>query len=167
MGVVMDGIFKLLWGLAAGAALYLVAQLVTRTGRIWKRMLVREQAEAQAAGQTAKAAAFNFALTVLDAVTYSVVSKIEAEKAYHLRQAVKAGEAQAADLKLLSTEAYYEIINRMGSEIKTSLDDALDDTELFIRDKIEELLPKVKADYRRTLSEEGNVEDYAAEIVED
>lgn len=167
MGAVMDGILKLLGALAAGAALYLVAQLVTRTGRICKRMLAREQAEAQAAGQTAKAAAFNFALTVLDALTYSVVSKLEAEKAYQLRQAVKAGEARAADLKFLSTEAYYEICSQMGSEVKASLNDALDDTEQFIRNKIEELLPKAKADYRRTLSEEGKAENDAAELVED
>ncbi len=165
MGGVTGDIVKMLVGFAMAAVFYLISQVIVRAGKVWNQKLIRAQADAQASGNTAKAAAFNFALTVLDAVTYSVVSKIEAEKAYQLRQAVKAGEAQTAELKLLSSEAYQEIIRQMSSEVKDCLDCTVDDAEQFIRDKIEELLPKVKADYRRSLPGEGKV-DNDAEAVE-
>lgn len=165
MGGATGDIVKMLIGLALAAVFYLLAQVAVRASRIWSQRLNQAQADALASGRTAKAAAFNFAITVLDAVTYSVVSKIEAEKAYQLRQAVKAGEAQATELKLLSTEAYYEIVSQMSDEVKDCLNGTMDDAEQFIRNKIEELLPKVKADYRRSLPGEGKV-DSDAEAVE-
>lgn len=165
MGGATGDIVQMLIGFALAAVFYLILQVTARVGKIWSQKLAQAEADAQASGNTAKAAAFNFALTVLDAVTYSVVSKIEAQKAYQLRQAVKAGEAQATELQLLSTEAYHEIVQQMSSEVKDCLDCTVDDAEQFIRDKIEELLPKVKADYRKSLPGEGNV-DSDAEAVE-
>lgn len=165
MGGVTGDLVKMLLGFAMAAVLYLISQATVRAGQVWSQKLVKAQSDAQASGNTAKAAAFHFALTALDAVTYSVVSKIEAEKAYRLRQAVKAGEARAADLKFLSTEAYYEIRSQMSDEVKACLDSTVDDAEQFIRDKIEEVLPRVKADYRRSLTAEGKA-DGDAEAVE-
>ncbi len=166
MGEIAQEVFKVLLGFGAAVVLYFAARLLTRFKTMWSQRLIKVQADAQAAGNTAKAAAFQFAITVLDAVTYSVVSRIEAEKAYRLRKAVKAGEAEVTELKLLSSEAYHDIIQRLGNEVKDCLDDTVDDTESFIRDKIEELLPKVKADYLKTLPGEGE-KSSDAETVED
>lgn len=166
MGVFAQELLKILLGFGVAVALYFVAQLLIRMKTMWSQKLTKAQAEAKAAGNTAKAAAFQFALTVLDAVTYSVVSRIEAEQAYQLRQAVKAGEAEVTELQLLSTEAYYDIVKMLSGEVKDCLDDTVEDTESFIREKIEELLPKVKADYLKTLPGEGE-ENRDAEAVED
>ena len=165
MGEVFGEIVKVLGGFAAAAVLYIILQLLVRAGKILNGKLIQSRTEAQAAGDTAKAAAFNFALTVVNAVTYSAVSKIESEKAYMLRKAVKAGEAQAEELKILSSEAYREIAAQIGSEVKACLDSSLDDTEQFLMNKIEELLPKAKADYLKTLPEEEK-ENGNAETVE-
>lgn len=166
MGEVAQVILNFLLGIGACMVLYFAAQLIRRQAELWSAKLTKAQADAKTAGDTAKAAAFQFALAVLDAVTYSVVSRIEAEQAYQLRKAVKAGEAEVTKLQLLSTEAYQDIVARLGDGVKACLDDAVEDTEAFVRDKIEELLPKAKADYRKTLTGEGD-ESKDAEAVED
>ncbi len=165
MEVVMQGVYKILLGMVIAVVLYVVAQVISRCKLLAAQKLTKAQQEAEASGNKAKAAAFQFALTILNAVTYSVVSEIEAQKAFQLRKAVKAGEAQITELELLSSEAYYKIINLLGDGVKDCLDEALDDTETFIREKIEELLPKVKADYRKTLPAEGDNRD-VKEMVE-
>lgn len=134
--------------------LYLAVRFTAIASQYAAAKLQKKQKEAETAGQTSKAAAFSFALNVLNGVTNTVVSSIEAQKAYQIRQAVKAGEAKASELTNLSTEAYYEIVNMVGANVKEILDDCVDDTEQFIREKIEELLPKVKADYKKTLQTE-------------
>lgn len=109
---------------------------------------------AEASGKTAQAAAFKLAVTVLDGVANTVVSVMESEKAYTLRQKVKAGEADYEELKALSQEAYTQILQMLDVQIKEDLSSCLTDTEAYIRDKIEEVLPQVKASYRETVLEE-------------
>ena len=135
-------------------AMYLVIQLTLKVSQYATAKLEEKKKQAEAAGKTAKVAAFSFAINTLNCVTNTVVSRIEAEKAYTIRQAVKAGEAKVEELNILSTEAYEEIVELLGSEVKDILDECVNNTELFIREKIEELLPKVKADYQKTLSGE-------------
>lgn len=166
MGVTQE-VVNIVIGVLMAIFLYFIAGLIGRLTVIFNQKLLKAKQEAQAAGQTAKAAAFQFAITVLQAVTYTVVSQIEAEKAYRIRQAVKAGEAKAEDLKILSSEAYNAIVQQLSAEIKDCLDDTVDNTEAFIREKIEEILPKVKADYLKSLAGEGETNGDAAEKVED
>lgn len=144
---------QILIAVAATMALYLLVQIIIRINRYAFAWLEKKEGEAKAAGETARAASFNFAMTVLNAVTNTVVSSIEANKAFRIRQAVKAGEAKFEELTSLSTEAYYEIIGLLGGQTKAVLDGCVDDSEKFIREKIEELLPKVKADYLKTVPE--------------
>ena len=136
------------------ALLYALVYVLIRFARVTAVGLEKLRSEAAASGKTAQAAAFKLAVTVLDGVANTVVSVMESEKAYTLRQKVKAGEADYGDLKALGQEAYEQIIRMMDAQIRADLDGCLADTEAYIRDKIEEVLPQVKAAYRETLLEE-------------
>lgn len=151
MNQVAQEVLKLLGMVVIAMVLYLVMQATIRASQYLKVRLQKKQNEAEAAGKTAQAAAFSFAVNILNSVTSTVVSSIEARKAYYIRQAVHAGQAKAEELNVLSTEAYEEIVKLLDEEARSILDACLDDSEQFIRDKIEELLPKVKADYLKTL----------------
>lgn len=136
------------------ALLYALALLTIRFSKLAAAELERRRIQAAAEGKTAQAAAFGLAVTVLEGVTRTVVSVLESEKAYKLRQKVKAGEADMEDLKAIGQEAYDQIVQMLDVQIKADLDNCLTDTETYIRDKIEELLPSVKAAYRETVLEE-------------
>lgn len=136
------------------ALLYTLAYVLIKFARVAAVGLEKYRNEAAASGKTAQAAAFNLAITVLEGVAGTVISVMESEKAYMLRQKVKAGEADYDDLKALSQEAYEQITQMLDVQIKADLNSCLTDTETYIRDKIEELLPGVKAAYRETVPEE-------------
>lgn len=136
------------------ALLYALACVTIRISKVAAGALERLRIQAAAEGKTAQAAAFGLAVTVLEGVTRTVVSVLESEKAYKLRQKVKAGEADMEDLKAVGQEAYDQIVQMLDVQIKADLDSCLTDTETYIRDKIEELLPGVKAAYRETVLEE-------------
>lgn len=136
------------------ALLYALALLTIRFSKLAAAELERRRIQAAAEGKTAQAAAFGLAITVLEGVTRTVISVLESEKAYKLRQKVKAGEADMEDLKAIGQEAYDQIVQMLDVQIKADLDNCLTDTETYIRDKIEELLPGVKAAYRETVLEE-------------
>lgn len=136
------------------ALLYALACVAIRISKVAAGALERLRIQAAAEGKTAQAAAFGLAVTVLEGVTRTVVSVLESEKAYKLRQKVKAGEADMEDLKAVGQEAYDQIVQMLDVQIRADLDNCLTDTETYIRDKIEELLPGVKAAYRETVLEE-------------
>lgn len=136
------------------ATLYLLALLIVRFSKVTAANLEKLRGEAEASGKTAQAAAFKLAITVLEGVANTVISVMESQKAFELRQKVKAGEAAPEDLKAVSQEAYEKIIQMLDVQIKADLESCLADTEAYIRDKIEELLPGVKAAYRETVQEE-------------
>lgn len=136
------------------ALLYALAAAFVRFAKVTAAHLEKLRNEAAASGKTAQAAAFNLAITVLEGVTSTVISVMESEKAYTLRQKVKAGEADYGDLKALGQEAYEQIVRMLDVQVRADLDSCLADTETYIRDKIEELLPGVKAAYRETVLEE-------------
>lgn len=136
------------------ALLYAVLYCLVLASKYAASKLEQMRSEAEASGRTAQAAAFNMALTVLDGVTNTVVSVMESEKAYTLRQKVKAGEADYEDLKALSQEAYAQIVQLLDVQVKESLSSCLTDTEAYIKDKIEEMLPQIKASYRDTVAQE-------------
>lgn len=134
--------------------LYTMACGVVLMSKSLAAHLEKLRSEAAASGKTAQEAAFKLAITVLNGVANTVVSVMESEKAFELRRKVKSGEADYEELKALSQEAYQEIIRMLDIQIRADLDSCLADTETYIRDKIEELLPGVKAAYRETLLEE-------------
>lgn len=145
-------------GALMGLLLYLLAGVARRAAELAKEYLLKKKAEAEAGNKKALAASFSFAAAVLDAITKTVVADIEHTKAYHIRQAVKAGEAASEELELLSTEAYNKIINQLKPGVKTALDDCLEDTEQYIRQHIEEVLPEIKGKYLETKSKEAMVQ---------
>ncbi len=136
------------------ALLSALGHCLVLASRLAASKLEQLQNAAEASGKTAQAAAFKLAATVIDGVAGTVVSVLESEKAYALRQKVKAGEADYEELKALSQEAYNQILQMLNVQVKEDLAGCLADTETYIRDKIEELLPGIKAAYRETVLEE-------------
>lgn len=155
----MEEVFQIVMGIlinivapaAAGAALYMAGKLLSQLGKYVQAKLEKEQEEAKASGKTARAAMFHFAVTVLNGVVHTVVSGIEARQAYQIREAVKAGEAPYEELQRMSGVAYEEIVRLLDEQVKECLDSCVADTETFIYEKIEELLPGIKAGYLKTL----------------
>lgn len=137
------------------ALLYALSYILIRASRIAAASLEKLRSEAEASGKTAQAAAFKLAVTVLDGVANTVVSVMESEKAYALRQRVKTGEADYEELKALSQEAYVQILQMLDVQVREDLNSCLADMEAYIRDKIEEVLPQVKAAYRETVLEDA------------
>ncbi len=154
MGEILQVAKEVLAPVILFALLYAVVYCLVLASKYATSKLEQMRSEAEASGRTAQAAAFNLALTVLNGVTNTVVSVMESEKAYTLRQKVKAGEAEYEDLKALSQEAYTQIVQLLDVQVKESLNSCLTDTEAYIKDKIEEMLPQIKASYRETVEEE-------------
>ncbi|MDD3137708.1 MAG: hypothetical protein PHX08_01885 [Lachnospiraceae bacterium] len=123
--------------------------------------LVEKRAEAAATQKESLVIAFNAALTVLDQVTATTVSRIETTKAIYLRDAVKKGEIAADELFSLSSEAYQSILEQLQPVVMEGIEGCVNDTELFIRQKIEEILPEIKAKYSgiKTSGETAKIEE--------
>lgn len=150
----LQGAKDILTPLVLLALLYTLAYCVILASRYAASRMEQLRSEAEASGKTAQEAAFKLAVTVLNGVANTVVSVMESEKAFMLRQKVKAGEADYGELKALSQEACQQIIQMLDIQVREDLGSCLADTEAYIRDKIEEVLPQVKAAYRETVMEE-------------
>lgn len=111
--------------------------------------LIAQKAIAEEQGNKGKVVTYHFALAVLDSITQTTVSKIETTQAAAVRKAVKAGEKEFTELTKLSNEAYEEIIRQLSPDVIAALEAYVNDTEQFISNKIEEVLPEVKAKYRQ------------------
>lgn len=107
-----------------------------------------KKAEAEEAQNQMLAVAYDTAIKVLEGITQSTVSRIEATKAAAIRQAVKNGEKGYTELTGLSEEAYQDIVRQLSPSVKKALEGCVKNTEVLIRNKIEELLPEVKEKYR-------------------
>ncbi len=110
--------------------------------------LTVQKAKAEKQGNKSMASAYQLAITVLDSITETTVSKIETTQAAAVRKAVKAGEKEFTELTKLSDEAYQEIIRQLSPDVMTALEACVDDTEQLVRNKIEAVLPRIKAEYR-------------------
>lgn len=115
---------------------------------LMRKMLVIRKAEAEVAGNKAAASAYELALKVLDSIAEITVSRIEATQAAAVRKAVKNGEKAFTELTKLSEDAYQDIVAQLAPCVMESLETCVADTERLIRNKIEEVLPKVKHEYR-------------------
>lgn len=140
-----------------------IAAVVTIAAIVLKKVLgyadtwlKSKKTKAEAEGKQSLADLFESASMLLNAVTTTTVSKIEATKAAALRKAVHAGQAAASELELLSDEAYKEIMGQLTPAVEGVLEDAVGDVEKYIRNKIEEVLPEVKQKYKALTKETGN-----------
>ncbi len=123
------------------------AALISKAFDIVENSLkIKKEKAIQEKNMTAKTA-YDFALSVLEGITSATVYKIESTKAASIREAVKAGKEPISKLTGLSDEAYEEIISQLTPEIKEALELSIDKLELFIKNKIEEVLPTVKTTF--------------------
>lgn len=141
-----------------------IAAVVTIAAIVLKKVLgyadawlKSKKTKAEAEGKQSLADLFESASVLLNAVTTTTVSKIEATKAAALRKAVHAGQAAVGELNLLSDEAYEEIVAQLTPAVVSVLAETVDDVEIYIRNKIEEVLPGVKQKYKALITgETGN-----------
>lgn len=89
---------------------------------------------------------FDLAADAIEIVTQVTVGKIEQIMGKDLRQKVKDGTASKTDLYALADDAYREIVETVSPEIIKGLEGFVDNTELYIRNKIEEELLKLKSE---------------------
>ena len=108
----------------------------------------KKKAEAEEAQNQMLAATYDTAIKVLEGITQSTISRIETTKAAAIRQAVKNGEKGYTELTGLSEEAYQDIVRQLSPSVEKALEGCVKNTEVLIRNKIEELLPDVQAKYR-------------------
>lgn len=143
--------------LLAAVMMTLVIIAMRRASEVLRELLKKSREEAEAAGNNAVAAAYDMAISVLDSIAEITVSRIEATQAAAVRKAVKNGEKAFTELTKLSEEAYQDIVAQLRPCVMESLETCVADTERLIRNKIEEVLPKVKSDYR-ALEDRGSGE---------
>lgn len=132
----------------AAVLLTLAVIVVRRILNLLNEILRSRKAEAEEAGNRAAAEAYGMAITVLDSITEVTVSRIEATQASAVRKAVKSGEKPFTELTRCSEEAYRDILEQLSPCVLASLETCVGSTERLIRNKIEEVLPKVKEEYR-------------------
>ena len=121
--------------------------IVRRVTEILNTFLEKKKAEAEEAQNKSAATAYAMAITVLTSITESTVSRIETTQAAAVRKAVKNGEKEFTELTKLSDDAYRDIVEQMSPVVMEALESCVDDTEALIRNKIEEVLPKIKSEY--------------------
>ncbi|MCM1057714.1 MAG: hypothetical protein NC517_08915 [Firmicutes bacterium] len=129
-------------------ALTLVIMVLNRAAEVLRESLKKNKSEAEAAGNKAAATAYEMAITVLDSIAEITVSRIEATQAAAVRKAVKSGEKAYTELTRFSEDAYQDILEQLTPSVMAALETCVDDTEQLIRNKIEEVLPRVKQEYR-------------------
>ena len=117
--------------------------IVRRVTEILNTFLEKKKAEAEEAQNKSAATAYAMAITVLTSITESTVSRIETTQA----AAVKNGKKEFTELTKLSDDAYRDIVEQMSPVVMEALESCVDDTEALIRNKIEEVLPKIKSEY--------------------
>lgn len=132
----------------AAVVMTLVAIVLRRSAEGLKVMLEQSRVAAQEAGNKAAIAAYDMAIAVLDSITEITVGRIEATQAAAIRKAVKSGEKPFTELTRCGEDAYQDIVAQLSPYVMASLETCVADTERLIRNKIEEVLPKVKKEYR-------------------
>lgn len=103
-----------------------------------------EKAKAEKENNEAKLKALNIAETTINQVVAATVGKIEQTTAADLRQAVKAGLADREELKILSKDAYYEILDILQTSVIEQIEIGVKDYEKYILNKIENQVMVVK-----------------------
>ena len=153
---------KIMWKeaiitLLVAVIMALVVIVMRRAAAVLRELLKKNKAEAEVSGNKAAVAAYEMAITVLDSIAEITVSRIEATQAAAVRKAVKNGEKAFTELTQLSEDAYQNILKQLAPAVMAALETCVENTELLIRNKIEEVLPKVKSEYR-ALEDKGSCE---------
>lgn len=139
----------------AAVIMTLTIMVMRRAMEVLRELLKKNRAEAEEAGNKAAAAAYEMALTVLDSIAEVTVSRIEETQAAAVRKAVKNGEKAFTELTRFSEDAYQDIVKQLAPCVRASLETCVENTEQLIRDKIEEVLPKVKHKYGPSEDKDG------------
>lgn len=141
----------------------ITAVVITLVLIVWKRtvatlreMMICSRAKAAAAQNEAAVTAYDMAIAVLDSVAQATVSRIEATQAAAVRKAVKSGEKAFTELTQCGEDAYQDIVAQLSPYVMASLETCVSDTERLIRNKIEDVLPKVKKEYRELEAKEAD-----------
>ncbi|MDD3415501.1 MAG: hypothetical protein PHY47_16075 [Lachnospiraceae bacterium] len=145
-------IISILTALIITLILIIARQLVA----ILNAFLEKKKAEATEANNKSAATAYSLAITVLNSITETTVSQIEATQAAAVRKAVKSGQKEFTELTKLSDDAYLDIVDQMSPIVMEALESCVGNTETLIRNKIEEVLPEVKTKYS-ALTSSGEV----------
>lgn len=133
---------------ATAIGVTMVLLILTDVFAILGAFFRKKKAEAEKAQNQMLAVAYDTAIKVLEGITQSTISRIEATKAAAIRQAVKNGEKGYTELTGLSDEAYQDIVRQLSPSMEKALEGCVKNTEALIRNKIEEFLPEVKEKYK-------------------
>ena len=128
------------------AATYLIGECALAVHKKVKKLT----AEAKASERQLACIAFETADRVLEAVTKATLGKLESTSAAELREKVKAGESEFAELQALSQVALQEIIKQLQPDVRAALLAGVSDLNVHIINRIETALPGVKAEYAQT-----------------
>ena len=143
----------------AAVVMTLVIMVLKRVLTLVKILLEKEQKEAEKKNNECLSTLYSLAMTVLDTLTGTTVSRIEATQAATVRKAVKAGEKPFTELTRLSEEAYQDVVAQLSPKIMEALEACVGDTEKLIRNKIEEVLPEIKQKYAAISEPQGLIDD--------
>lgn len=146
---------RILVGILITAGIPVVGYLIAAGSQCLTQVLKKKKAEARAADKQVLVIAFEAAEKALEAVTKATIGKIESTSAAELREKVKAGDSEFAELQALSKVALEEILLQLQPEIKTTLLQCIGDLDAYIANQIETLLPGVKADYAKAKAVQG------------
>ena len=149
---------RLLVGILITAGVPLAGWLIGTGARCLHELLQKKKAEAQAAGEQLKVIAFETAEKALEAVTRATVGKFESTTAAELREKVHAGESEFSELQALADEALDEIVAQLEPELLRVLAGSIGDLEGYIRNRIEAVLPEIKAEYAENRSRQKAAE---------
>ena len=149
---------RLLAGILITAGLPLAGWLIGTGANCLYEILQKKKAEAQAAGEQLKVIAFETAQKALDAGTRATVGKIESTTAAELREKGHAGESGLAELQGPAGEGLDVIGAQVEAEFLQVLEGSIDDLDAYIRNRIETVLPEIKAEYAENRSRRKAVE---------
>lgn len=143
----------------AAVLMTLAIMVAKRVLTLLKLYLEKEQKAAEKNNNESLATLYSLAMTVLDTLAGTTVSRIEATQAATVRKAVKAGEKPFTELTKLSDEAYQDVVAQLSPKIMEALEACVGDTEKLIRNKIEEVLPEIKQKYAAISEQQSLIAD--------
>lgn len=143
------------------AAITLISAMIVGTLTYLCRLLSSKIATQKQKAITEKNSAlvttFNTVENILNAVTSTVVGKIEQTTAGELRQMVKDGTANREELTILARDAYYEILDTLKPDVLEQLQNVTADYEQYIKDKIEDAVRKIKIEGATSSLDDVNI----------
>lgn len=139
-------------GLITAAGIAIMAYGIRSGSKLLQEVIRKKKAEALAADRQILAVAFEGTDRILDVVTKITVSKLESNIASELRKKVKNGEARYEDLCKVSETACKEIMAQLKPEMQTVLLECIGDLEAYVKNRVEAVLPEVKAEYAQSVA---------------